>query len=103
LRKPFLRRMGRGGFSREDVDMAIEQLDQSLARMESALAEGAWLVGDHYSIADICMAPLLQRLDDLGMADMWTADRPRVGGWYERIRARDAYRAAFYPGSLLAD
>ncbi len=103
LRKPFLRRMGRGGFSREDVDMAIEQLAQSLERMESALAGNAWLVGDCYSIADICMAPLLQRLEDLDMAEMWSADRPRVGEWYARIRARPAYGVAFYPGSLLAD
>ncbi len=101
LRKPFLKRMGRSGFSREDVDLAIGQLDQSLARMEMALADGAWLIGDCYTIADICMAPLLQRMEDLGMADMWTTDRPRVADWYARIRARDAYRAAFYPGSRM--
>ena len=102
LRKPFLRRMGRSGFSTEDYGMAIEQLDQSLGRMEEALSEGSWLIRDHYSIADICIAPLLQRMEDLGMAEMWTASRPRVSDWYARIRARPAYREAFYPGSLLA-
>jgi len=101
LRKPFLKRMGRGGFSREEVDLAIEQLDQSLARMESALAEGPWLIGDCYTIADICMAPLLQRMEDLGMVNMWAANRPRVGHWYDSIRARAAYQTAFYPGSRM--
>ena len=101
LRKPFLRRMGRTGFSADDCDIAIEQLDQSLGRMEQALGEGSWLIDDHYSIADICVAPLLQRMEDLGMAEMWTASRPRVCDWYERIRARSAYQAAFYPGSQL--
>ena len=102
LRKPFLKRMGQSGFSQEDVDIAIGQLDQSLARMEDALADGPWLMGDLYTIADICMAPLVQRLEDLGMADMWTATRPRVGDWYDRIRAREAYQEAFYPGSRMA-
>ena len=101
LRKPFLRRMGRSGFSKEDYDMAIEQLDQSLGRMEGVLGEGSWLVGDHYSIADICIAPVLQRMEDLGMSDMWTTMRPRVRDWYDRIRARSAYQTAFYPGSRL--
>ncbi len=100
LRKPFLKRMGRAGFSAEDCAMAIEQLDQSLGRMEEALGRGAWLVDDHYSIADICIAPLLQRMEDLGMADRW-ARRPRVADWYARIRARPAYQTAFYPGSRL--
>ena len=103
LRKPFLRRMGRTGFSREDCDLAIEQLDQSIERMEKALGEGPWLVGDLYTSADICMAPLLQRMEDLGMAQMWASNLPRVSDWYDRIRARPAYQAAFYPGSRLTD
>lgn len=101
LRKPFLRRMARSGFSAEDYDMAIEQLDQSIGRTEEALNNGSWLIDDRYSIADICIAPVLQRMEDLGMAEMWAASRPRVSDWYERIKARSAYRAAFYPGSLL--
>ncbi|MGD9538916.1 MAG: glutathione S-transferase family protein [Alphaproteobacteria bacterium] len=103
LRKPFLKRLGRTGFSRGDYDMAIEQLHQSLERMETVLGESQWLVDGEYSIADICIAPILQRLEDLGMASMWTQSRPGVAGWYERIRARPAYRVAFYKGSLLAD
>jgi glutathione S-transferase len=103
LRKPFLRRMGRTGFSREDYDLAIEQLDQSLERMELSLGDGLWLVDDQYTIADICMAPLLQRMEDLSMAETWTRNRPRVCDWYDRIRARPAYQIAFYPGSRLAD
>ena len=103
LRKDFLRRMGRNGFSQEDYDGAIEQLDGSLARMETALADSAWLIDGQYSIADICLAPLLQRLEDLGMAAMWQPQRPRVADWFARIQARPAYRAAFYPGARLTD
>jgi glutathione S-transferase len=103
LRKPFLLRMGQTGFSREDYDLAIEQLHQSLERMEGTLSKGPWLVADHYGIADICMVPVLQRLDDLGLAEMWRTKRPRVADWYERMRVRPAYAIAFYPGSRLFD
>ena len=103
LRKSFLRRMGRTGFSREDYELAIEQLHQALERMEGALSKGPWLVDDHYGIADICVVPVLQRLEDLGMAEMWQTKRPRVASWYERMRARPAYAIAFYPGSRLFD
>jgi glutathione S-transferase len=102
LRKPFLKRLGRSGFSTQDYDIAIEQLEQSLTRMEMSLNTGDWLVGDEYSIADICIVPILQRLEDLGMKDMWEK-RPAVSDWYERMRARPAYRKAFYKGSLLTD
>jgi glutathione S-transferase len=95
--------MGRTGFSREDYDLAIEQLDRSIERMEMALGDGPWLVDDQYTIADICIAPVLQRMEDLSMAEMWRRDRPRVCDWYDRMRARPAYRAAFYPGSRLTD
>lgn len=102
LRKPLLKRMGQGGFSREDYSLAIEQLDQSLERMEATLTHGPWLVGDALTIADLCMVPTLQRLEDLGMAAMWR-DRSRVTAWYARLRARPSYGIAFYKGSRLFD
>jgi len=103
LRKPFLLRMGQTGFSREDYALAIEQLATSLDRMEETLAHGPWLVGDQYTVADICIVPILQRLEDLGMADLWVGRRPRVGDWYARCKARPAYAKAFYKGSRLFD
>ncbi len=30
----------------------------------------------------------------LSMAEMWTARRPRVTGWFERIKARPTYTPA---------
>lgn len=103
LRKPFLKRLGQSGFSALDYELAIEQLDQSLERMESTLVGGAWLIGDHYTIADICMVPVLQRLEDLGMADYWVGRRPHVADWFERLKVRPAYSVAFYKGSRLCE
>ena len=103
LRKHFYRRMGPSGFKKEDVEASLEQLGNTWTRMEKALVEGPWLLGARYSLADIVVTPLIDRMWDLGYAPLWEAKHPRVAEWYERIRARPAYRDAFYPGSRLSE
>jgi glutathione S-transferase len=103
LRKHFYRRMGPAGFKREDVEASLEQLGNTWARMDTALADGPWLPGINYSLADIVMAPLIARMADLGFARAWEDQHPRVTDWYARMRARPAYNEAFYPGSRLSE
>ncbi|MDH3739153.1 MAG: glutathione S-transferase family protein [Alphaproteobacteria bacterium] len=102
LRREFFMRLNRTGFSDAEYDNSIRQLAATIERMEAALADGPWLVGAQYTIADICVAPLFQRMVDLGMADLW-AQTPRVADWFERMQARPAYWQAFYEGSRLID
>ena len=102
LRREFYMRLNRTGFSDAEYDNSIRQLKSTIERMEAALATGPWLVGAQYTIADICVAPLFQRMEDLGMADMW-ATSTLVADWFERIRARPAFNEAFYEGSRLTD
>ncbi len=103
LRKQFYRRMTRRGFKEADIEAALDQIVQAAARMDRALASGPWLVGDAYSLADIVAAPSLDRMADLGLSHLWDRDFPRVADWFERIRNRPAYAAAFYPGSRLTE
>lgn len=102
VRKQFIMRMGQDGFSSTEYQGSIEQLDRSLRRMEKALENGPWLVGERYSIADICVLPVLHRMEEMGMAAMWRADMPRVTDWYGRAIARPSFAAAFYPEAKLA-
>jgi glutathione S-transferase len=102
LRREFFMRLNRTGFSDEEYDNSILQLKMTIERIDAALANGPWLVGAQYTIADICVAPLFQRMEDLGMDDLW-ADYPRVADWFARIKARPAYQTAFYEGSRLTD
>lgn len=103
LRRDFFMRLNRTGFSDEEYDNSLRQLSATIERMERALErEGPWLVGTQYTIADICMVPTFQRMEDLGMAEMW-AGAPGVADWYARMKDRPAYRTAFYPGSRLVD
>jgi glutathione S-transferase len=98
LRKYFYRRMGRTGFSDQDVKDALEQLRQTLERMEESLADGDWLIGDDFSLADISVMPTVVRMEDLGLASMWR-DLPRVTDWYERLQARPSFAKTYYEGT----
>lgn len=102
VRKQFILRMGQDGFSSDEYRGSIEQLDRSLKRMEKALADGPWLIGEQYTIADICAVPVLHRMAELGMAAMWQADAPRVTAWYARATARPSFAKAFYAEARLA-
>ena len=71
--------------------------------MNEALANGPWLLGAQYSLADIIVAPLIDRMADLGFSDIWEGKYPRVTEWYQRMQARPAFKATFYPGSRMSE
>jgi glutathione S-transferase len=74
----------------------IRLYDGYLHQMEVALGDRQWLVGDSFSMADIAMAPYLNRLAALAMDGMWTNGRlPGVERWFERVRARPSFHAGF--------
>jgi glutathione S-transferase len=74
----------------------IRLYDRYLHEMERALANGGWLVGQRFSIADIAMAPYVNRLAALAMEGLWSGGRlPRVGVWFERVRHRPTFHPAF--------
>lgn len=105
LRKHFYRRMGPDGFGRTDVEASLEQLRKTAGRIADMLLKsgGPWLMGSTFSLADIVVLPLMDRVDDLGLSqDLW-ADLPDVQHWLDACRARPSYLAAFYPGSRLSE
>jgi glutathione S-transferase len=102
LRKDFFLKMGRSGYSDEEIKQAEARLKMSVERMEEQLGKaGPWLLGD-YTLADICIMPVIMRMNDIGMDAMW-ADCDRVAEWFTRFRERDALRKTFYYGSLLSE
>ena len=85
----------------------IRLYDRYLHKMEDALAQGDWLVGPRFSIADIALAPYVNRLAMLEMRGLWENGRlPRLEAWFARIAARPAFRSAlvdWVPADLAAD
>jgi glutathione S-transferase len=102
LRKDFFLKMGRTGYSDDEMRQAEGRLQMTVDRVERALDDGrSWLLGD-YSLADICVMPVMMRVDDIGMSRLW-GDRENVAAWFSRFRQRAALRSTFYFGSLLSE
>lgn len=84
------------GVSLEEEDDAYAKLDYMLDQMELKLADGPWLAGTPFSLADIAMAPMLNRIEVLARPEMLAASRrPRTADWWARIQARPSYKTAF--------
>ena len=74
----------------------IKLYDNYLHKMEQALSDSEWLVGSQFSMADIALAPYVNRLAALSMSGLWEAGRlPRVAAWFARLRARPTFPQAF--------
>lgn len=82
------------GFASSGFENAVLVHLQYLDKMEAALADGGWLVGDAYSLADLAMTPYVNRLNMLRQEHLWTGRRPRLAEWFARIRARPSFAAA---------
>jgi len=102
LRKHFYQQMGREGFSERDVRNALERFRNTAIRMDAALADGRpWLLGGQLTIADACVAPLFDRMDDLGLDWLWEA-QPHTTAWLARYRQRPAWQKTYYAGTRLS-
>jgi glutathione S-transferase len=82
----------RQGMAAPGVSKTFRLYDGYLQKMEDTLRDQPWLAGDSYSLADIGLAPYVNRLDMLGMSDMWIGSRPRLTDWFERIKSRPSFK-----------
>jgi glutathione S-transferase len=65
-------------------------------KMDHVLEGRDWLVGNRFSMADVAMAPYVNRLSMLSMDAIWTNGRlRRVENWFARIKARASFKIAF--------
>ncbi len=104
LRREFLLTMGRTGFSKDEMDAAIDRLKRAVARMSETIAAsgGPWLMGAQLTLADIAIMPVIVRMDDIDLGHLW-ADRPGIARWLDAIRTQPAFRPTYYFGSLLTE
>lgn len=78
----------RHGFEAPGAVEKVKLYDTYLHKMEEALADQDWLVGDTFTVADISLAPYVNRLAMMSMRGMWESGRlPRVEEWFSRIEA----------------
>jgi len=104
LRREFLKRMGRKGFSDAEMEEAISRLKRTVERMNNWIVEngGSWLLGSKLTISDIAIMPVIVRMDDINLAKLWT-DYPLVEEWFRNIKDTGAFEKTYYFGSLLTE
>jgi glutathione S-transferase len=72
---------------------AIKRVAKMLDDMQASLAEAPWLTGHTYSLADVALTPYVTRVAHLQQDWLFDA-RPLVADWFDRARARAAYKVA---------
>jgi len=77
-------------WSKKDVPEIDGWLDNRLAQMETVLTEREWLVGDHFTLADLVVADVL-RVDLVRKH----GDRPSSEAYVARVTDRPAFRKAY--------
>lgn len=65
------------------MEAARARVNRHLSILDAELGDATWLVGDAFSLVEVCYAPLVRFVDELGL-DV----PPRVRAWSERILAR---------------
>lgn len=93
IRRGFYHSM-KDGISDEREREALSRLRLTFERMEKALAQHRWLVGDEPTLADFAIIPTFDRLEDLGHKGLWEQSA-LVSRWWENARALEAYKKTY--------
>ncbi len=69
------------------MQVAEDRISEVLDEMDTVLNEKLWLNGPELSLADISIAPFIERLEanDLKQLVDWEK-RPALGSWWSRIQ-----------------
>lgn len=90
------------GLDSHYVVEAVKQHVKLLDWIDAAMADGPYLAGDAYSLADIAVIPYILRLELLKLANLW--DRRRgVAQWWERMRQRPSTEVTLLARMTAAD
>ncbi len=88
-------RMARDPYTEAELETALNILRDMLDRIEARVAETGFVTGDRYSLADIAAAPYVIRTEELAPEEVSPAKRPATADWWQAIKARPAYKAAW--------
>lgn len=66
--------------------------------LEADLADtsGPWICGDQFTLADICVGVIFDRVEILDRDHLW-ADLPGVSAWFEALKQRPSYMRGVHP------
>lgn len=77
------------------VIRAIASWERTWHYIEEVLSDGrTWLMGEEFTLADLCYAPFMARIAGLQLLDIWLTERPLSSAWWKRLSERASFRAA---------
>lgn len=82
------------GLESKSVIDALVTFARLFRDMEQALANGPWLTGERFTLADGGLMSFFNRLEMLQISGIWKENFPRVTEWFERARARPSFAEA---------
>jgi len=82
------------GLDAKPVTDALIRLARHFRDMEAALAQGPWLLGEQFTLADSGLMSFFNRFDLLSLSGLWAEPYPRVAAWYQRAQARPSFGEA---------
>ena len=85
----------RDGFQAPDVKQALGTFVRLVNEMDAVLSTSEWLVGDGYTLADGALTPYANRLEMLGLAELWQ-DRPDFARWLRAVKERPSFTPALF-------
>ncbi|EKF18182.1 glutathione S-transferase family protein [Nitratireductor pacificus] len=83
---------------RAAVVLAVRSLDRTMSRIGRTVREGGWLAADAFSLADIAMAAMVERLEMLALGSLWER-HSSARAWAERVARRPSFMRAREAGS----
>ncbi len=88
-------RNARKGFPKELLEDELRKIGVSVRRLDDQLAKTEWLVGDQYTLADICNYAIAGGMQ-FGFPEFVNAkDTPHLLAWIEKVAARPAARKMY--------
>lgn len=85
----------REGYPQERLDEWRRQVNSSVTRIETALADGrAWLLGDQFTLADIAVFAMAQPMPGFYRDILNDTHTPHLLAWHARMSEREGTRAA---------
>lgn len=79
------------GFSKAELDEAVQEHHDLFQELDAALDGKTWLVDNTFSLADVAWTPNVHRLEILGYP---LELHPNLNAWYQRIQERPSYISA---------
>lgn len=86
------------GYGEEQLARAHARVEETVVKVEAALAGSEWLAGPMFSLADVAVFAYFNYLPALGSARLNESEAPRALAWLRAISERPAVRTALARG-----